>query len=327
MKKILRVVYILLGLIILFILGFGVYFNMKYPVKLLAEDVKVQATPQRMERGKYLTEHVTNCMDCHSKRDYSKLSGPVVPGTEGMGGEIFSEEMGFPGNIVAPNITPAGIGNYTDGELIRAFTEGIAKDGRALFPLMPYMNYRKMDKEDIYSIVTYIRSLKPIENKTAETKLNFPLNFIVKTMPEKNDPQPVPDISDKVSYGNYLVYSASCGDCHTPRVKGESVPGKEFAGGFSINATPTNIITTANITPDPETGIGKWTKEDFLNKFRAFRDPASYNAQVKEDQFQTFMPWSMFAGMTDEDLGAIYDYLRTVKPVNNKIEKFIVKKY
>lgn len=327
MKKFLKVIYILLAVFILFVLGFGTYFNMKYPVKLLAEDVKVESTPQRLERGKYLVNHVTNCVDCHSKRDFSKFAGPVTPGTEGMGGDIFSEEMGFPGNIVAPNITPAGIGNYTDGELIRAITQGIAKDGRALFPLMPYQNFGKMDKEDIYSIIAYIRTLKPIENKTELTKLNFPLNFIVKSIPSKNEFGKIPDKSNTIKYGEYMVLSAGCGDCHTPRVKGDPVPGKEFAGGFSINATPTMTITSANITPDTETGIGKLTKDDFIKKFASYRDPAVSNAAVQPEQFQTFMPWSLFSGMTDEDLGAIYDYLRTMKPVSNKVEKFVIKKF
>ena len=326
MKKFLKVVYILLAVVIIGILAFGFYFNNKYPLKLEAENIKIDATPQRLERGKYLVEHVTNCIDCHSKRDYSKLSGPVAAGTEGMGGEAFTEEMGFPGNIVPANITPAGIGNYTDGELLRAITQGIAKDGRALFPLMPYPNFGKMDKEDIYSIIAYIRTLKPIENKTAETKLKFPLNFIVKTIPAKNVFGTKPDKTDMVKYGQYLVQSSGCADCHTPMVKGEPVPGKEFAGGFSVNLTPTNISTTANITPDPETGIGKLSKEDFLNKFRAFRNPSAF-VTVQPDQFQTFMPWQLFSGMTDEDLGAIYEYLRTIKPVNNKVEKFVVKKY
>ncbi len=326
MKKFLKVIYILLAVVIVGILAFGFYFNNKYPAKLDVENIKVESMPLRLERGKYLVEHVVNCIDCHSTRDFSKLTSPIAPGTEGMGGELFSEENGFPGNIVAPNITPAGIGSYSDGELLRAITQGIAKDGRALFPLMPYQNFGQMDKEDVYSIITYVRTFKPIENKTAETKLNFPMNFIVKTIPAKNEFRQKPDKSDILKYGTYMIQSAGCALCHTLTVKGDPVPGKDFAGGFTFNLTPTNIVTSANITPDPETGIGKLSKEDFLKKFRTFRDPAAL-LTVQPDQFQTIMPWSLFSGMTDEDLGAIYEYLRTVKPVNNKIEKFVVKKF
>jgi hypothetical protein len=72
-----------------------------------------------IERGKYMAWHVMACMDCHCKRDFSKFSGPVVPGTDGMGGERFGPEFGLPGNIYSRNITPAAIGKWTDEEIIR----------------------------------------------------------------------------------------------------------------------------------------------------------------------------------------------------------------
>lgn len=75
------------------------------------------------------------CLDCHSQRDYSKFAAPLVPGTEGKGGELFGKDLGFPGDFYSPNITPAGVGNWTDGELFRTITTGVSKDGMLCFLL------------------------------------------------------------------------------------------------------------------------------------------------------------------------------------------------
>jgi cytochrome c553 len=124
-----------------------------------------------------------------------------------------------------------------------------------------------------------------------------------------------------VAYGRYLSMIASCADCHTPAEKGEPVPGMDYAGGFEFKF-PGGTVRSLNITPDPETGIGIWTKEDFVARFKAFADSASQNVPVTMNEFNTPMPWIMYAGMSDEDLGAIYTYLRTLKPVKNQVEKF-----
>ncbi|MEI9908778.1 MAG: hypothetical protein WDO71_03370 [Bacteroidota bacterium] len=125
---------------------------------------------QVIKRGEYLTVHVAMCLGCHSKRDFSKYSGPVMPGSEGAGGEEFGEKMGVPGVVYARNITPdaeTGIGTWTDDEILRSVTHGISKNGDTLFPIMPYMNYNRMAKEDLLSIIAYIRTLKPIKSKVA----------------------------------------------------------------------------------------------------------------------------------------------------------------
>ncbi|MBL0274424.1 MAG: hypothetical protein IPQ06_15500 [Chitinophagaceae bacterium] len=83
-----------------------------------------------MERGEYLALHVAGCIDCHSKRDFAKFSGPVIPGTEGGGGLVFDQKFGLPGILYGKNITPdneTGIGTWTDEEILRAMTQGSAK--------------------------------------------------------------------------------------------------------------------------------------------------------------------------------------------------------
>ena len=137
------------------------------------EAIKIDLTKERIERGKYLANNVCVCMDCHSKRDWSKFSGPVTPGTLGMGGEEFNQQLGFPGKFYSKNITPAELKDWTDGEILRAFTCGVNKDGKALFPLMPYLSFGQLDKDDLYSIVAYIRTLPPIENEVNESEPDF----------------------------------------------------------------------------------------------------------------------------------------------------------
>ena len=230
--------------------------------------------------------------------------------------------MGFPGNLYAKNLTPAGIGNWTDGELLRAIVQGVTKDNKALFPLMPYPHYNTMAEEDAYSIIAYLRSLPPIKNKVPDSELDFPLNMIVKTMPiQTYNPQPVPDKSDVVSYGKYLVNIASCTECHTPSENGEPMKGMEFSGGMTFHL-PAGVVRSANITPDNETGIGQWEKEYFIERFKSMATDTAKNIPVTSDQFNTVMPWTQYGGMTEGDLGAIYEYLKTIKPVSHQVIKF-----
>ena len=210
----------------------------------------------------------------------------------------------------------------TDSELMRTITCGVTKDGRALFPLMPYLGYNHLTQEDLYSIVAYIRSLQPITNEVEDGSIDFPVNMIIKTVPPKSFiPSPEPDKTNTVSFGKYLVTIASCGDCHTQMEKGKPIVGKEFAGSFPFQF-PGGIVRSANITPDKISGIGSWAKEDFINRFKSM-DPEKYPpSQVSTEEFNTPMPWTLYAGMSNEDLGAIYDYLQTLKPVANVVVRF-----
>lgn len=310
---------VFLIVVILILAGF-IYFNSTFPKVGPAANLTVKATPERIERGKYLANHVTVCMDCHSSRDWTRFSGPLIHGTEGKGGENFGKELGLPGTLYTKNITPYNLGSWSDGELFRVITSGVTKDGRVLFPIMNYPGFSQMGEEDIYSIIAYIRTLKPIENKVPDSKLDFPMNFIVKTLPQPYSSKKVPDRSDKVAYGKYLVTIAGCADCHTQSVKGEPVQGMHLAGGTVIKL-PFGILRSANITPDKETGIGSWTKEDFIKRFKAYDNDTVF-AKVNRNEFNTIMPWQFFAGMTEEDLGSIYEYLRSLKPVRNIVNRF-----
>ena len=326
MKKFLKIAkFLLIALVVLGVSGY-IYFNNAYPKMIEVENIQIERTPERIEKGKYIFNHVASCVDCHSERDFTKLSGPVKPGTEGKGGEKFDEEFGLPGTFYSRNITPYKLESWTDGEILRAITEGISKDGTALFPLMPYLVYGKMDKEDIYSVIAYLRTLPAIQYDPPKSKPKFVMGMIMKTIPTKKMFTKKPDPSNTVEYGKYLVEMASCTDCHTPTKDGVPVEGKYLSGGIEIPLPGNTVVRTHNLTPD-ETGLGQWTKEQFVKRFKQSLDPAYRNTNYVPGQFQTVMPWTVYGGMTEEDLGAIYDYLRTVPAVKNQVEKFGMKLY
>ena len=113
---------------------------------------------------------------------------------------------------------------------------------------------------------------------------------------------------------------ANCQECHTQFAKGEPARDKLFAGG-RLFAMPAGTVYSANLTPDPDTGLGKWTEEYFIHKFRSYRPYAEGKSPPVGQESFTLMPWPAFSQMSDEDLAAIYAYLRTVKPVSNAVEK------
>ena len=322
MKRFIRIILYTI-LVIVGLAGAGVlYFFLKYPDVDPPSMLTIERTLDRVERGKYLVTHVSGCLDCHSTRDWKYFAAPIIPGTEGKGGEVFDENFGIPGKLFARNITPAGIGTMTDGELLRVLTSGVDRNGKVLFPLMPYSNFNEMSEEDLYSIIAYIRTLQPIENSVSTSQVNFPVNLIIRTVPTKHQPHPEPNRNNQYEYGKYLVMNAGvCGDCHTPQVKGKTIKGMDFSGGMEFR-TPFGMIRSANITPDEETGIGMWTKEIFINRFKEFASPKSSSMSPDSMNYYTIMPWTSFSGMTEEDLGAIYSHLRTLTPVGHKVEHF-----
>ncbi len=284
------------------------------------KDLSISITPGRIERGKYLANHVAVCMDCHSQRDYTLFAGPIITGSLGAGGQVFDHKMGLPGVFYGKNLTPAALSSWTDGELYRAITTGISKDGSALLPLMPYQNYGQMDSEDIKSIIAYLRTLPSVENVVPASKPDFWVKPIIKQMTKAAKHQAKPALKDTLAYGKYLVAFAGCTDCHTRRRMGIPVKSKELAGGMAF-PLPSGTVKSANLTPDQATGIGARTKEAFIARFKAF-DSKTFTAFEVKNGFNTPMPWTFYSGMNEEDLGAIYTYLQSIKPIKNQVVTF-----
>ena len=279
---------------------------------------------QVIARGSYLANHVAGCIECHSKHDFTKFSNPVIAGTEGGGGMVFDQKFQLPGVLYGKNLTPdsaTGIGAWSDDEVLRAMTQGISKNGDTLFPLMPYPNLNRMEKEDLLSIIAYLRTLKPINNAVPKRQLMVPIAMVYpgKFLQPSVDANAKPAETDAVKYGEYLVTFADCGTCHSPLTPMGPDRSRMFAGGY-IFELPTNKVVSANITSDSATGIGTWTEERFMNKFTVCRDAKEVSRDPGNQN--TIMPLSLYAGMKDEDIKAIYAYLRTVKPISNKVDKF-----
>jgi len=323
MKKVAKVLGVLLLLIVLLAVGGITYITQALPDVEVQTGLKVEATPERIERGAYLANSVCVCMDCHSTRDWNLFAAPLAPGTLGRGGERFDETMNFPGTFFSRNITPAGIGTWSDGELYRAITSGISRDGHPFFPVMPYPNYGKLATEDVYSIIAYLRTLMPIENEVEAGGANFPVSVILHTIPGPAAPMERPEPSDEVALGAYLTNAAGCGECHTKTEKGKKV-GEPLAGGFEFKFPNGSVLRSPNITPSGDGGIGRWTREQFIQRFKMYADSAYVTPPVDwaRGDMQTVMPWMMYATMTETDLAAIHAYLLTVKPVAGTIEKW-----
>ena len=148
------------------------------------------------------------------------------------------------------------------------------------------------------------------------------------------------DVS-KVARGKYLVTTSACNDCHTPWHVGPAGPEPDMSrelsghpegmvisqpaplasGPWTLAATPTNtawsgpwgVSFTANLTPDPETGLGKWTQATFMQAIRTGRHMG------RGRQILPPMPFAMYRNFTDEDLAAIFAYLRSIPPVKNRV--------
>ncbi len=316
MKKLLLALAVILAIVFATIL----YINFALPNVGPPPDIQVEITQDKVLRGKYLSHHVMLCGECHSKRDFSLFSGPPLPGTEFAGGEVFDHSMGFPGIFVSPNITPAGIGHWTDGELFRLITTGVKPDGNPIFPVMPYHSYGEMDSEDIKAVIAYLRTLEPVETAHPESLADFPFSLIMRTIPKPAALSERPDRLDAVAYGAYIFNAAACGECHTQFEDGKFV-GPVGAGGREFEFPDGSVLRSANITPH-SSGIAHMSREDFIQRFKAYAAPDHVYHKVNQGEFQTIMPWSQFAGMEVEDLGAIWDYLQSLDPVDNYVQRF-----
>jgi mono/diheme cytochrome c family protein len=296
------------------------YLVLRKPAAAPPLNLKVEMTPERIARGKYIFT-LADCNGCHSGRDFSRFGGPVAPGHLGEGVE-FPSEMGLPGRIASRNITPdleTGIGAWTDGEKIRAIREGISRDGTMLFPMMPYERYRSMSDEDVMSLVAYLNTLPPLTHAVERSRVDFPVSVLMKSAPQPTGHVAPPNRSDRLAYGGYLVNVAGCAECHTQSENGRPKPNVAFAGGQRFTF-PGAFVVSANITPDPQTGIGRWKEQDFLDKFQQYREYAEKGAPHAGPENFTIKPWLEFSQLDASDIREIYTFLRNQKPVYHIVD-------
>jgi mono/diheme cytochrome c family protein len=321
MSRTARIALAALGVIVIAVAGGAAWLSLALPRSRPAVDTAVEITPARIARGRYLAEHVILCTECHSDRDWGRYGAPArAPLGAGRstclaaGSDMAGLDASFPGRLCFPNITPdrdTGTGAWTDGELLRALREGVDRHGEALFPTMPYFIFSAMADEDARSIVAWLRSLPAVSHAQPAKQLDFPVNLFIRLGPKPlRAPVPAVDPHDPVRYGEYLATIGRCIFCHTPR-QGRAmqpVAGKLLAGGVEFRG-PFGVLRSSNLTPDAS-GLGAMTREEFIALFR--RNGAAREVAPADN---TLMAWASYAGMTDEDLGAIHAYLQTVPPV------------
>jgi mono/diheme cytochrome c family protein len=274
-------------------------------------DRRIGRTPQRVERGRYLVEHVAHCFACHSETDWSRGgAGQPKQGLKGAG-KTWEDYEGAP-FLVSPNITPdpeTGAGTWTDDMLARAIREGIGHDGRALF-FMPWEYFRTFSDSDVDAVVAYIRTVPPVVKKQPVMQLPEPVRATMLPPEPVTVPVPAPDFEDTLARGRYLAQIGQCGSCHSAYNDAGPIAGLTFGGGLHLKGSWGNVVTP-NLTQDPS-GISHYDEQVFLTTIR--------EGKLVAKELNTVMPWSYFRGMSDRDLRAIFAYLKTVRRVKHRVD-------
>jgi len=273
--------------------------NENFKVRPLT-DIHYERTAERLKRGEYMANGILQCFTCHSPRNWDAPGAPPIETKKGSGGTILSEDSTT--RIIAPNITPdkeTGAGTWTDDMLARAIREGAGHDGRALTWQMPHFTFREVSDEDLASVIVYLRSIPAVRNVVLPTKLSAADRIgMEKALMPITEPVLAPDLSDNIKRGRYLVRIGECVGCHTSH--SEYNPGI-FGGGNHIERFG-RLVFSANITAD-SSGI-PYGPEGFIFVLRT----------GKGGLLSPIMPWTAYRNMTDDDLKAIYAYLRTIPP-------------
>ncbi len=314
----------LAALVVLGITGMILNFYVRLPKSRPAPVMTAPTNPEAVERGRYLVHHVAGCVGCHSQVQESVPGEPPVEGKLGSGRD-FGEIPNYPVHIRAANLTPdkeTGLGGWTDGEIARAIREGVSKDGRNLFPQMPYLTYREtLSDGEVLDIIAYLRTLKPVSNKPGPTTVNFPVSMFIRAAPQPLEapPPPAPSPSDKMARGKWLLKTCSCNDCHdSVDDHMQKVPGKALAGGFKFPLpNDKGYVIAPNITSDKATGIGAYSDDDIRRAIDEGKGKNGRNLYT--------MPWSYYKGMTKEDKDALIAALREVPAVANVVPPSAVK--
>ena len=301
----------------------AVYVASRQNLRFTAPEPQVSASTDSavVARGQYVVRVVGDCAACHAAMDQKKAyaEGADVPLS---GGYVFKIP---PGEFHVRNITPdpeTGIGGTSDGAIARALRFGVGHDGRAL---LPFMEYQGLSDEDLVAVISYLRSLPPVRNPVPDHHYNLLGNVVRATVlanpvgPKETPPRQSPR-GATVETGRYLAGSvANCWACHTTRNQATGqLTGPLYGGtsGFTDDSQAGRTWNPPNLTPDPKTGrTAIFTEDQFVARFRAGRViPGSP------------MPWQAYRLMTDDDLRAIYRFLKTLPPVVNDVGPPFVEK-
>lgn len=267
--------------------------------------------PAVIAHGRYIVYGAGHCTACHGdparKADFQ--AGKDAPLS---GGHEFRLPIG---TVRSPNITPdveTGIGAMSDGQLARSLRHGVRRDGQKLAPFMPFAH---LSDQDLTAVISYLRAQPPVKKAVVTRELNV-LGHVVAAFVLKpvGPTQPVPvtsPVGATVERGRYLVHSvAGCADCHTKRdLRTGKFVGAPLSGGTEfLERTPVEqTFVSPNLTPHAGTGrITTWNEDIFVARLQTGRGPDG-----------SPMPWSSYGRLNEEDMRAIYRYLRSLPPVQN----------
>ena len=316
-----KLIFKLLAGLLLAVIALVLYIQIASGKKLDAPYPEIHAVQDSavIARGKYLAYGPAHCASCHVPMDRLKDvdHGVEVPLSGGW-------ELPIPPGIFrAPNITPdmeTGIGGLSDGELARTLRHSVGSDGR-LIP--PFMAFQEMSDEDLTAVISFLRSQKPVNHLVAPSELNLLGKGLVafgvlKPKGPSTTPPVAVEKAPTVEYGRYIANNvANCKACHTRMDAATGkFTGEPFAGGneFTPDAFSAGYsFVTPNLTPDKGTGIiAEWSEESFVGRFKAGRVHKG-----------SPMPWGSFSKMDETELKALYRYLQSLDPVENKIAKTV----
>jgi cytochrome c553 len=298
-----RIAYVLVAIVALLSIVAAVNWFAPVPT-YTSKSVELSAmpTPERLARGRKVVRVL--CTQCHLDPDTNSLAGRSMPKMPL--GETWSS------NITAD--PQHGIGGWTDGQIAFALRTGVTPRGSFAAPGMPKMIL--LSDEDLRAVVAFLRSGDPLVAPSPVVRPPPKLTFVGKAVvrfgmkPATYPTSPVsgPNDHDPADVGRYLVQAvALCWRCHSASYESHDELHPERSQGYLAGGTESvdpmgRTITSPNITPDDETGIGKWTEAAFIRAVR-------HGLRPDGTALSPAMP--MFDEFSDDDVRAIWAYLRT----------------
>jgi mono/diheme cytochrome c family protein len=259
--------------------------------------------PEAVRHGKYLFD-AANCVGCHTDTKHG--------GARLAGGKAIDTPFGA---YYSRNITPDpayGIGNWSDGDFLRALRQGVSPTGAHYFPAFPFTSFTRMTDRDILDIKAYLFTQPPVARANRAHDVPFPFDvratmLLWRLLYFGEGPlEPDPEQSPEWNRGAYLVNAVShCGECHTPRnFLGALDADRRFAGARLAGPDAKRV---PNITSDPRDGIGAWSLDDIAALLKTGITPEGdvVGAAMSEVVEGT-------AKLTDSDRRSIALYLKSL---------------
>lgn len=251
-----------------------------------------------VERGRYLT-NAADCGSCHT-----------IPGSDHpfSGGRPIETPFGV---LITPNITPdrdTGIGAWTDEEFDTAVRQGIGRDGKRLYPAMPFPYFTRMTSRDVKDIRAYLSTIAPVHNAVAVNQLPFPLSIRMamalwdQLYFTSGEFRAEPSKSKEWNRGAYLVQGPGhCGACHTP---------KTFLGGDKVSDLFQGYTLQGWVAPDITSGDGPlaaWSADDLAQYLKTGHNRFAAAAGLMGEVVELST-----SKLSDEDVKAIATYLKDI---------------